>query len=94
MDNNFENLEETNIFSAKVARAMTDKARDEDMSCLKPIMEKIQKNARMKDYHCYISATTPDYILEKLRRLGYVVQLIKGDPRDPRETDTIKISWK
>lgn len=93
MDYNFEKSEEANIFSAKVAHAMTDKARDEDISCLKLIMEKIQKNARMKDYHCYISATTPDYTLEKLRRLGYIVQLIKGDPRDPRETDTIKISW-
>ncbi len=94
MDNNFENWEDTNIFSAKVARAMTDKARDEDMSYLKPIMEKIQNNAKSKNYHCYISATTPDYVLEKLRRLGYTVQLIKVDPRDPRETDTIKISWK
>ena len=56
-------------------------------------MNKIKEAAKKMQYHCYISAPIPDYVLQKLAILGYKTKLEKGDPRDPRETDNYLISW-
>lgn len=93
MDNNFEIWEKSDIFSASEARKITDKAREEDIECLKPIMKKIRENAQKKDYHCYISSSTPKYVITKLENLGYDIKLIKGDFRNPLDQDIYKISW-
>ena len=57
------------------------------------IMNKIKEAAKKMQYHCYIMAPIPDYVLQKLAILGYKTKLEKGDPRDPRETDNYLISW-
>lgn len=83
-----------NIIPAYEAQRLTKEAIDKDNSVLDIPMEKIKRAISMKDYHCYISGNTSDIALNKLMALGYKVQLIKADPRDPRETDMYKISWK
>ena len=82
------------IISANEAYKMTTDSIDKDNSVLKPIMEKIKKAINMKEYHCYIDGSTPEIILNKLVNRGYKVQLIKADPRDPRESDIYKVTWK
>lgn len=84
---------ENEIISATMARQFTDQAIKEDTECLKPIMNKIRDFAAKKQYYCYISGTTPDYIIKKLNDLGYKTKLQKGDPRDTREQDNYCISW-
>ena len=84
---------ENEIISATMARQLTNQAIKEDTECLKLIMNKIRDFAAKKQYYCYISGTTPDYIIKKLNDLGYKTKLQKGDPRDPREQDNYCISW-
>ena len=86
-------LDESGIISAEDAHNLTKKIIDEDMECLVPIMNKIKEASKKMQYHCYISAPIPDYVLRKLAILGYKTKLEKGDPRDPRETDNYIISW-
>ena len=86
-------MDENEIISATMARQLTDQAIKEDIECLKPIMDKIRDIAKKKQYYCYISGTTPDYVIKKLNDLGYKITLEKGDPRDPREKDLYLISW-
>ena len=80
------------IISAAHAHKMTDDIRDKDIECLEPIMKKIKEAIAKKDYHCYISSME-DYVKKKLINLGYNVDYIPGDPRDPRECSMYKISW-
>lgn len=86
-------MDENGIISATIARQLTDQAIKEDTECLKPIMNKILDFAKKKQYYCYISGTTPDYVIKKLNDLGYKTKLQKGDPRDPREQDNYCVSW-
>lgn len=82
------------IFSADKARQMTKDAIKLDDSKLYPIMEKIRQATQKKQFCCYISGGTPDYVLEKLRNLGYATRLEKGCPDDPREHDVYEITWR
>lgn len=82
------------IISANEAYKMTTDSIDKDNSVLKPVMEKIKKAINAKEYHCYIDGCTSEIVLNKLVKLGYKVQLIKADPRDPRESDIYKVIWK
>jgi len=86
-------MDENGIISATMARQLTDQAIAEDTECLKPIMNKIHDFATKKQYYCYISGSTPDYVIKKLNDLGYKTKLQKGDPRDPREQDNYCVSW-
>ena len=81
------------ILSATEAHKMTDEAIENDLESLRPILKKIFEAAQNKQYGCYISGTTPDYVIRKLNILGYKTTLEKGDPRDPREQDIYSISW-
>ena len=86
-------MDDNGIISATMARQLTDQAIEEDTECLKPIMDKIRDFTKKKQYYCYISGTTPDYVIKKLNDLGYKTKLEKGDPRDPREHDNYCVSW-
>jgi hypothetical protein len=81
------------IISAQEAHDLTKETIDNDVKCLIPIMNRIKEAAKKMQYHCYISAPIPDYVLQKLAILGYKTKLEKGDSRDPRETDNYLISW-
>jgi len=81
------------IISAQEAHDLTKETIDNDIKCLIPIMNKIKEATKKMQYHCYIGAPIPDYVLQKLAILGYKTKLEKGDPRDPRETDNYLISW-
>lgn len=79
------------IISAEEARKMLEKEIEKDEACLEPIMELISKAIKRKDNYCYIN-DKPEYVLSKLRKLGYTVSdLMKGD--SCREPDCRKISW-
>lgn len=84
---------EDNIIDANLAHQMTDKKINDDIDCLKPIMNKIKEAINQKKYSCYISGSTKGYVIGKLNLLGYKTKLIQADPRDPRETDIYEISW-
>lgn len=81
------------IITAAEAHEQTVQAIKDDDSVLIPIMTKIKEAIKQKDYHCYIKGNTPDYVIQKLQTLGYKTEFIKGDFRDPRETDIYKIMW-
>ena len=86
-------MSEIEIISAIRAHELTKESIESDNECLGPIMNKIKEATKKKKYSCYISGATPDYIIQKLQILGYKTQYIKGDFRDPRETDIYEISW-
>ena len=81
------------IISAQEAHDLTKETIDNDTKYLIPIMNKIKEAAKKMQYHCYIMAPIPDYVLQKLAALGYGYKLENGDPRDPRETAYYIISW-
>ena len=81
------------VIDAKAAHQLTDKEINDDMECLKPIMGKIKEAIKQKKYNCYISGSTKDYVIDKLKTLGFKIKLDKGDFRDPRESDVYEISW-
>lgn len=86
-------MNEIELLSAADAHKMTDTARENDLESLKPILKKISEAAQKKQYYCYIDGSTPDYIIQKLHILGYKTKFIKGDFRDPRETDIYEVIW-
>ena len=81
------------IISAQEAHELTKETIDNDIKCLIPIMNKIKEAAKKMQYHCYIMAPIPDYVLQKLSILGYKTKLENRDSRDPRETAYYTISW-
>lgn len=84
-------MEEIKIFSANEAREMLENEIKEDNKCLLPIMERIQKAIKRKENCCYIN-NEKEYVLNKLRELGYKVsELIPGDR--PFDSSNRKISW-
>lgn len=84
-------MEEIKIFSANEAREMLENEIKEDNKCLLPIMERIQKAIKHKENCCYIN-NEKEYVLNKLRELGYKVsELIPGDR--PFDSSNRKISW-
>ena len=87
-------MADNKIYSADKAREMTDNTIKLDDSELYPIMDKIKEATKKKEYCCYISGCTKDYIIDKLHALGYKTKLHNGCPSDPRERDVYEISWK
>jgi len=84
-------MNDVNIFSASEARKMLENEIKKDNSCLIPIMERIQKAIKRKEDCCYIN-DEKEYVLDKLRELGYKVsEVIPGDR--PFDISNRKISW-
>ena len=84
-------MEKFEIISAAKANKMLQEEKDNDNQCLAPIIESIKKAIKHKDNHCYIS-DQEEYILDKLRKLGYTVgDLMHGDRY--YEPSMRKISW-
>lgn len=84
-------MEEIKIFSANEARKMLETEIENDNKCLIPIMEVIKKAIKRKENCCYIN-DEKEYVLNKLRELGYKVsELIPGDR--PFDSSNRKISW-
>lgn len=86
-------MEIIEIMTAEQAKKLLEKEIEDDKQCLIPIMESIQNAIKQKRNYVHISGGTPDYVIDKLKNLGYKVQLEKGDPRDPKETDMYEVKW-
>lgn len=85
------NINEVNIFSASEAHEMLENEIKNDNSCLIPIMDVIKKAIKRKENSCYIK-DEKEYVLNKLRELGYKVgEVIPGDR--PFDSSNRKISW-
>ena len=70
---------------------MVQKEKEQDNKCLEPIMEKIKIAIKKKENYCYIGLEE-EYVLDKLRKLGYIISdIIKGDRSF--DSDVRKISW-
>ena len=88
-------MEDIEIIDANEARRLTKEAINKDNSVLKPIMEKIKKAINNKEYYCYISGTTSEYVIDKLHALGYQTQYLTNfDFNDPHSTPLYKVMWK
>ena len=87
-------MEDIEIIDANEACRLTKEAINKDNSVLKPIMEKIKKAINNKEYYCYITDSTPKYVLDKLHKLGYKTQYLENDFRDPRSTPIYEVTWK
>jgi hypothetical protein len=86
-----ENNKDSFIISAEDARKMVQKEKEQDNECLKLIMEKIKIAIKKKENYCYIGLEE-EYVLDKLRKLGYTISdIIKGDRYF--DGDYRKISW-
>ena len=79
------------IITAEQAKKLLEKEIEDDKQCLVPIMESIQHAIKQKKNHVYVaSGVMPDYAIDKLKNLGYKVQLEKGDYREP---DMYEVKW-
>ena len=86
------NMDDIKVFSANKAREMLKDEIENDNICLIPIMDRIQRAIKRKENCCYINSNEKEYVLNKLRELGYTVSdIIKGDRYF--DNDTRKISW-
>ena len=81
------------FITAEQAKKLLEKEIEDDKQCLIPIMEYIKNAIKEKKNYAYISGGTPDYVIDKLKTLGYKVQLEKASPGDSRETDMYEIKW-
>ena len=86
-------MEQNEIINADKARNLTIEAIQKDDTLLYPIMDKIRAAIQKKEFSCYISGCTPDYVIQKLLSLGYKMKFHKGCPSDPREQDIYEVSW-
>ena len=87
-------IEQKEIINADKARNLTREAIQKDDTLLYPIMDKIRAAIQKKEFSCYISGCTPDYVIQKLLSLGYKTKFHKGCPSDPREQDIYEVSWQ
>lgn len=84
-------MDDVNIFSASKARKMLENEMEKDNECLIPIMELIKKAIKRKETFCYIK-NEKEYVLNKLRKLGYKVsEEIPGDR--PFDSINRKVFW-
>lgn len=81
------------FITAEQAKKLLEKEIENDNQCLIPIMESIKNAIKQKRNYAYISEGTQDYVIDKLRNLGYKVRLEKASPGDPRETDMYEVKW-
>ena len=86
-------MEQKEILRADEARDLTREVIRKDDTVLYPIMDKIRAAAQKKEFSCYISGCTPDYVIQKLLSLGYKTKFHKGCQSDPREQDIYEVSW-
>lgn len=87
-------MNDIEIIDANEACRLTKETIDKDDSVLKPIMEKIKKAINNKEYYCYITGSTPKYVIDKLHMLGYKTQYLENDFRDPCSTSIYEVTWK
>lgn len=87
-------MEQKEILNADKARNLTREVIQKDDTVLYPIMDKICAAIQKKEFSCYISGCTPDYVIQKLSSLGYKTKFHKGYTCDPREQDIYEISWQ
>ena len=87
-------MEQKEILNADKARNLTREVIQKDDTVLYPIMDKIRAAIQKKEFSCYISGCTPDYVIQKLLSLGYKTKFHKGCSSDPREQDIYEVSWQ
>ena len=80
------------IFNAAKAREKLNKVLENDDKELIEIMGKIEAAINRKQNYVYISASTGDHTIKKLRNLNYNVgDILKGDR--PFDADSREITW-
>ena len=83
----------TEIITAEQANKLLAKEIEDDNKYLIPIMESIKNAIKQKRNYTYINGGIPDYVIDKLKNLGYKVQSGKTSSEDPKEIYMYEIKW-
>ena len=83
----------TEIITAEQANKLLAKEIEVDNKYLIPIMESIKNAIKQKRNYTYINGEIPDYVIDKLKNLGYKVQSGKTSSEDPKEIYMYEIKW-
>ena len=87
-------MEQKEIINADKARNLTREVIQKDDTPLYPIMDKNRAAIQKKEFSCYISGCTSDYVIQKLLSLGYKTKFHRCCLSVPRERDIYEVSWQ
>ena len=88
-------MEQKEIINADKARNLTREAIQKgEIKQLYQAMNEIREAIKVKQFSCYISGRTSDYVIQKLISLGYKTKFHKGVRGDTHNEDRYDISWE
>ena len=88
-------MEQKEIINADKARDLTREAIQKgEIKQLYRAMNEIREAIKDKQFSCYISGRTSDYVIQKLISLGYKTKFHKDVRGDSHNEDRYDISWE